>query len=203
MKVPISWINQYLFCPYAFYLQHVLGVEPQKDVALLIGSAVHAELERKYKEEGWEQVDIEDALHRAPIENREFRYREFAVSTYLQKFEISGRIDEVRINPDRISIIEDKPGNRVYDGSKYQVMGYAFAFKRIYTPDLPIYVMVRNRDTQEVMWQKMFEDYDEQEVFRLIMEIYNVLSGNIIPDAKPSPKKCERCAVGYICNKKQ
>ena len=202
MKIRISWINQYLFCPYGFYLQHVLGLEPIKTKSLSIGARVHAELKRKYEEEGWENVNIWEALQRAKEKGEIFKYRERWVDANFEKWDLVGKVDELWIYPDRVEIIEDKPGNHAYDGSKYQVMGYALAFKSFYNISLPIKIAVRNRDTMELLWHEEFDEIKEKDIVRVIEEMYQILDRKIIPEAIPSPNKCEHCGFRDFCDRR-
>ncbi len=202
MRIRISWINQYMFCPYGFYLEHVLGLKPIKTQYLVTGTKIHAELQKKYLEEGWEVVDIKEALYRSQKNREIFKYRELQINASFPRWELTGKMDELWIYPDQVLIIEDKPGNQAYDGGKYQVMGYALALKHVYHPSIPIQIAVRNRDTQEIMWNEEFDQSREKDVSGILDEIYLVLSGEKIPAAKPSPKKCEHCGFREFCNRK-
>ncbi len=202
MKIKISWLNQYLFCPYSFYLQYVLGIQPIKTQSLRIGAQVHEELNRRYREEGWEEVDIWEALQRAREKGETFKYREMGIDANFGRWNLVGKMDELWIYPDRIEIIEDKPGNHAYDGGKYQVMGYALAFKHFYNPPLPIRIAVRNRDTLQILWYEEFDKAKERDVKNVIKEMYRVLKGELIPEARASPNKCQHCGFRDFCDRR-
>ena len=202
MRIRISGINQYMFCPYSFYLEYVLGLKPIKTRSLAIGAKVHAELHNKYLEEEWEVVDVWEALQRARENKETFKYREFQINASFAEWDLVGKMDELWIYPDRILIIEDKPGNQAYDGSKYQVMGYALAFKHIYNPQMPIEIAVRNRDTLQILWDEEFNETKERDVVQVIEEMYRVLNHEKIPEAKSSPNKCEHCGFRDFCDKR-
>ena len=202
-RILVSWINQYMFCPYAFYLGHVLGVRPIKSANVAMGARIHAELQRKYLEEGWEIVEVEEALERAQKNKETFKYRELPIEAIFSQWTLKGKMDELWIYPDKVLIIEDKPGERAYDGGIYQVMGYALAFKQVYHPSAPIKIAVRNRDSQDIMWDDEFDKSKESGVINVINDIYLVLSGEKIPQARPGSKKCEHCGFRDFCDKKQ
>ena len=116
---PISWLNTQGYCEYSLYLEHCQGIitAPTKEMAE--GTKGHAILEEKFKENA-EPSSFEDAFELSKEE--EILSREmFVIDT---ENGIRGYIDEIRMSPDRIIIIDDKPGNRAYPSTINQVLAY-------------------------------------------------------------------------------
>ena len=194
-----SWIQTYFYCPYQLYLYRVKGIELPPTKEMEMGANAHAVKEIIHYMNVEEEVSIEDALFLSKMENKGFVFREFAFKTKFEKYQLSCKIDELAIYPDRVEIIDDKPGDRVYKGEIMQVLGYALAFREKFKPDREIRTIVRGRDTGEILYVKTFASEDEEEIKRTLYDIYLLLKDVVIPSIEPSLNKCERCRYREFC----
>ena len=71
-------------------------------------------------------------------------------------FRLVRKIDAVEIGPEGIVISDDKPLDYPYLSVKSQVAAYATAFKDRYRPPLDIYMIVKNRDKGNIIWEDIF-----------------------------------------------
>jgi hypothetical protein len=75
-------------------------------------------------------------------------------------YSIIGRLDEIRFEPERVVILDDKPRPKrgdVYYGDRNQVVAYCIAFKDMMSlvGDVrPIYAAVRDRSSEDIMWEE-------------------------------------------------
>jgi len=197
--IGISWIHSYLYCPYQLYLDRVKKVEVEPTAEMVAGAQRHLELKIIHEEVAEEIMSVEEAMEKAPVENVTYVFREVDIRGVLPFAVLLGYIDELHIAPDRILILDDKPGNFPYISSKYQVWGYALAFKLRYNPQTPIYGVLRNRDTLTVMWTEKFTDAREKEITELLREISDVLEGRTPARKTKNKNKCRSCRYRKVC----
>ncbi|MBU5689684.1 MAG: Dna2/Cas4 domain-containing protein [Candidatus Aenigmatarchaeota archaeon] len=196
---PISWLGAKDFCEYQLYLEKFVGVEVEKTYEMILGSEVHARLEEEHLEKATEKMTILEAIEDSERTGRILTAREVSIKSL--KNGIYGRIDEVTIMPDRIVIIDDKPGDKVYLGHKKQVWGYCIGFMDQFNVNKKIICSVRNRDTKEFLWVDDF-DKDAMEIIRKdIQSIHDLI--NELRDAVPSDNvnKCMKCRFRNVCDK--
>ncbi len=199
--IGISWIQSYMYCPYQFYLSHVEKVRVPKTKDMVMGSIIHKQLQIEHEKMAEEVLSIEEAMVRAPLENVTFVFREVKINALLCYAYLNGYIDEVQVAPDRIFIIDDKPGNAAYVANKYQVWGYAITFSKKYAPKVPIYGALRNRDTQKIIWSDRFTDRIENEIASILKTMADIKERRVIPDKTDNINKCRSCRFRPICEK--
>jgi len=166
------------------------------------GFEIHNEKFQQFKDQtkDLEDVNIVNAIKRAIKKQERFAGREvFLVSS---TFRLIGVVDLVEIGPEGIVIIDDKPVEYPYLSVKSQLIAYAIAFKDRYRPPLDIYMIVKNRDKGDIIWEDVFS----QEWFDFIIEKINRLHelalGKREFEPTANPKKCLSCSYRNICDKK-
>ena len=180
---PISWLNTQGYCEYSLYLEYCQGVSTAPTREMLEGTEGHSRLEEKFKETA-EPSTFEDAFELSKEE--EILSREmFVIDT---ENGIRGFIDEVRMTPDKIIIIDDKPGNRAYPSTINQVRAYCLAFKNMMGNDnRKIIAALRQRGTDNIFWSEEFNESNEQNIRYTINFLHITYSG-----AKNSMKAMNR-----------
>ena len=173
-----------------------------KTEKMIKGSKIHNEKFQEFEEKtkDLEDVDIVNAIKRSIEKQERFAGREvFIVSP---TFRLVGKIDAIEIGPEGIIITDDKPVEYPYLSIKSQVAAYAVAFKDRYRPPLDIYMIVKNRDKGDIIWEDIFS----QEWFDFILEKINRLHDLALGKREFEPtanyKKCLRCSYKNICDKK-
>ena len=129
----ISWLYAQDYCEYQLYLDQVKGVAVDDTPAMVEGSAEHQRLEDEFLAKAEAEYTFEEAVEeskRTPISSRELYVEDRSLG-------IRGYIDELVLNPDGFTVIDDKPvgkTGKVYPSSKHQVYGYCIALKSMLGP---------------------------------------------------------------------
>jgi CRISPR-associated exonuclease Cas4 len=195
---PISWLNKQAYCEYQIYLENVKGIKIKPTQAMVTGKDEHEALYNKFAETAVpatvDQMLAESKT--AKIYSRELRVVDL-------EHGIFGYIDEVRLAPDSFTIIDDKPGNRVFVSSIHQVYGYCLAFRTVLQPEdnRSIVAALRERGTENIHWQNPFDNTAREEVISVIEHIHSLLAGKREFQPADNPNKCRRCRFNAICDK--
>ena len=116
---------------------------------------------------------------------------------------IRGFIDEVRMTPDKIIIIDDKPGNRAYPSTINQVRAYCLAFKNMIGNDnRTIIAALRQRGTDNIFWSEEFNESNEQNIRYTINFLHRLIEDKRDPIPTKNPNKCRKCRFQSYCEEK-
>ena len=195
---PISWLNTQGYCEYSLYLEYCEGISTAPTQEMKEGTEGHAVLEEKFKETA-EPSSFEDAFELS--KEKAILSREMFVID--SENGIRGYIDEVRMTPDSIIIIDDKPGNRAYRSTVNQVFAYCLAFKAMMGSDnRQIIAALRQRGTDNVFWHDKFNENNEKSIKYEINKLHRLIDNK--RDAMPTknPNKCKKCRFQSYCEEK-
>ena len=116
---------------------------------------------------------------------------------------IRGFIDEIRMSPDRIIIIDDKPGNRAYPSTINQVRAYCLAFKNMIGDDnRQIIAALRERGTDNIFWYEEFNESNEKSIRYQINLLHRLIDDQRAPIPTKNPNKCRKCRFQSYCEEK-
>ena len=199
----ISWLYAQDYCEYQLYLDQVKGVEVDDTPAMVEGSVEHQRLEEEFLAKAEAEYTFEEAVEesrKAPISSRELYVEDRSLG-------IRGYIDELVLNPDGFTVIDDKPVGRtgkVYPSSKHQVYGYCMALKHMLGPDeqRPITAAVRARGSDRIVWSEAFDTKAEKKVQRLIKRVHGLIDGDIPFKSATQAYKCRPCRFFDVCDKR-
>ncbi|MEM2918856.1 MAG: CRISPR-associated protein Cas4 [Candidatus Altiarchaeota archaeon] len=194
-KIPIHLLNTFAYCEYQIYLEKVKGIEVEPTIEMQKGKETHSFLEEEHLKKAELELTVDQAIKKAILDNVKIIGREIPVSGE----HIYGLIDEAHFMPYKILIIDDKPGNFPYFSSKLQLWGYCLAFQQQYKVSLPIFACLRNRDTQQLIWDEKFSDEQKDIVINSINRIFGILNGNIKPIPAKKESKCKKCRFKQFC----
>ncbi|MCX8179170.1 MAG: Dna2/Cas4 domain-containing protein [Candidatus Aenigmarchaeota archaeon] len=196
---PVSWLSSRDFCEYQLYLEKIKNVRVEKTIEMVMGSEIHKKLEEEFLLKVTEKMSIWDSLEISKKEYRNFLVRELEVVS--KRYGIYGKIDEVQIFPDKILIIDDKPGKKVYNGVKKQVWGYALCFIDQFNPDRDVFTAVRSTDDGEFSWKEKFDENSADLVLNDILEIHDLIKEVRVPKSTLNLNKCGRCRFREVCDR--
>ena len=199
----ISWLYAQDYCEYQLYLDQVKGIEVDDTPAMVEGSAEHQRLEDEFLAKAETEYTFEEAVEESrqtPISSRELYVEDRSLG-------IRGYIDELTLNPDGFTVIDDKPVGRtgkVYPSSKHQVYGYCMALKQMLGPDeqRPITAAVRARGSDRIVWSEAFDTKAEKKVQRLIKRVHGLIYGDIPFKSATQSYKCRPCRFFDVCDKR-
>ncbi|OGI12279.1 hypothetical protein A3K64_03065 [Candidatus Micrarchaeota archaeon RBG_16_36_9] len=165
------------------------------------GSKAHQQKFDHFEEEtkGFEDVDIVTAIKRAVERQETFVGREIFVIS--PTFRIKGVIDSIEIRPEGILISDDKPIDYPYISAKSQVVAYATAFKDRYRPPLDIFMMIKNRDNGNIVWEEVFSQEWLEFALEKINRMNELALGKREFEPTKNPKKCLSCSYRSMCDK--
>lgn len=195
-RIPISWLHSYGYCEYQIYLEHVRGIEAGETPEMREGREVHAAMDEAHKAAAEVELGIDEAMVRSQKEQLVLSSREVQV----RGEQLTGIIDEVVFFPDRLMIVDDKPGDIAWPGSKMQAWGYCLAFEQQWEPSLPIVAGIRNRETGYEVWAEPFTRRHRQAVAKAVSRIRQILDGEAIPRGTGNPRKCRACRFRDWCD---
>lgn len=195
---PISWLNTQGYCEYSLYLEYFKGVTTGPTREMTEGTRGHAELEAKFKETA-QPATFDDAYELS--KEKEILSREMFVMD--SKDGIRGFIDEIWMTPDRIVIIDDKPGNRAYPSTIHQVLAYCLAFKNMVSDEKrTIVAALRQRGTDNIFWSEEFDEKNEERIRFLINRMHGLFEGQKPFIPTKNPNKCKKCRFQSYCEVK-
>jgi len=197
--IGISWLNTYMYCPYQLYLWRVKKIKVPKTAEMTAGTERHEILQLNHEASVEEELSIEDALISSKLERKAYRFREVHVLAKLGRYQIAGYIDELIIYPERVDIIDDKPGKNAYMGEKMQVYGYALAFREMHGIHRKIRAIIRNRDSGEILFTEYFGGENEKLLQNTLYDVYLLLKDLKHDFPAPNPAKCARCRYREVC----
>jgi len=199
----ISWLYAQDYCEYPLYMDQVKGVSVDDTPAMVEGSAEHQRLEYEFLVKAEVEYTFDEAVAESKwtsISSRELYVEDRSLG-------IRGYIDELTLNPDGFTVIDDKPVGRtgkVYPSSKYQVYGYCMVLKHLLGPDeqRPITAAVRARGSERIVWSEAFDTKAEKKVERLIKRVHGLIDGNIPFKSATQTYKCRPCRFFDVCDKR-
>jgi CRISPR/Cas system-associated exonuclease Cas4 (RecB family) len=199
----ISWLYAQDYCEYQLYLDQVQGITVDDTPAMAEGSAEHQRLEDEFLAKAEAEYTFEEAVEESkqtPKSSRELYVEDKSLG-------IRGYIDELVLNPDGFTVIDDKPVGRtgkVYPSSKHQVYGYCAALKSMLGVGerRPIIAAVRARGSDQIVWSETFDDKAEKKVQQLIKRIQGLIDGNLQFKSATQAYKCRPCRFFDVCDKR-
>ena len=195
---PISWLNTQGYCEYSLYLEYYQGIKTMPTKEMTQGTEEHAHLEAKFKETAQES-SFEDAFELSKEE--EIVSREMFVIDAEDG--IRGFIDEIRMTPDRIIIIDDKPGTTAFPSTINQVRAYCLAFKNMIGDDnRQIIGALRQRGTDNIFWHEEFNEKNEENIRYTINFLHRLIDDKRDPIPTKNPNKCRKCRFQSYCEEK-
>lgn len=201
-KIPISMLHTQAYCEYQIFLDAVKGIEVGRSAAMIEGSLDHAVLDEEHAAKATVAMSLEEALTASAKKKVICIMRDITV---MNKY-LKGKIDEIHIGPNFITIIDDKPikDGRVWPPDKKQVWGYCWAYSDQYKPDRPLYGAVRDRraaDAQDFAWQEPFTEAERLAAEETSIRILDILKGTREAVPTKKPQKCRPCRFKEACDK--
>jgi CRISPR-associated exonuclease Cas4 len=193
--IPVHWLHTHAYCEYQLFLEKAVGIETPPTPEMLSGSGQHEFLDTEHKKKAKIELTTGEAVEKARIEGVSLVTRD----AFVKGTALFGRIDEIVFEPNRIVIIDDKPGSRPYFSNKIQVWGYCKAFREMYHPELPLFGALRQEDKGKIVWLEWFREDQASLVDAMVRRIQSVLSGREKPQTNASSRRCQPCRFKDHC----
>jgi CRISPR-associated protein Cas4 len=189
--VSASLLGAHTWCEYQVYLEKVCGQKRKRTQKMKTGSEHHENLFEDFLEEA-EEIEFEEFLEKGGI-TRELKL-------FSPHIDFVGVIDELRILPDKIVVIDDKTNPKPYLGVKYQLWSYGLLVKEAIDPNKPVMLAIRDLKTGRVTWKEEFTEEHRQRVLEKIQRVKDVIEGKVDPIPTDKPFKCSYCT--FDCDKR-
>jgi len=197
--IPVSWLGTLHYCPYQLYLREVLGMRPAPSPAMTAGLKRHQQLEATHLAEATEELTVEEALYRSVAEKTAFTFRELMLTSDTHK--LRGLADEITFFPDNVVVVDDKPAVRVWPADIAQTRGYCLALQDAYSPDRPLFAVVRNRDSGVEVWRGEFDVKAREAAVNDVDRLWGMLRGEFPWEDGASSSKCRACRYRQWCER--
>ena len=198
LAFPIHWLDSHGYCEYQIFLQHIKGIQVEPTTAMVEGAKEHQRLEDEFlvKAVPGDFDKVLDTSRTIPIVSRELKVQSGAHGIY-------GSIDEVQFTPSAITVIDDKPGTRMYESYKRQIYGYCLALKeRIFAGDgRPIIAAIRERGTGNIHWDHQFDTDAETQIINIVNRVHMQLARKLSFRSNLMPNKCRACKFNGVCDR--
>jgi predicted RecB family nuclease len=162
---------------------------------MLAGAYQHDYLDAEHERKAEVELTVGEAATKAQVEGVSLVSRDI----YVQGNILYGRIDEVVFEPNRIVIVDDKPGAQPYFTNKVQVWGYCQAFREMYEPSLPLFGALRQEDNRNIVWLEEFLEDHTKLVSITVDRIRAILGGTQSPEPTGNSRKCQPCRFRESC----
>ncbi len=191
-----SWFQEASFCEQKLYLSKVKKLPLIETKAMIEGATIH---EGKYEDFvktaepiTWEEFFKSEAL----VTTREVELQHVANDTVLL-----GRIDELSCDKEGIYVVDDKPNDYAYIGTRKQIWAYCHLlennFKGFITK--PIYAVLKNRDDGSIIWKEKYTGTHKEQLLLAMLRLRDVLMEKRKPEPTKNPNKCAVCQFNKVC----
>jgi len=198
---PIHWTNIQVYCEYQIYLEYFRGVDVGLTEKMVEGRRQHDKKLEEFKESPF-LVHFESRKEMIEESKEDFIIaREFRVLS--RKYGIMGRIDELDLEPDRFTVYDDKRMQVVFPSHKNQVFAYCLALSDILGDDKrPIYGVVRNTETQRVLWEAEFDNVAKAKTIDNVKRLHDLIENRLEWGNCDNPNKCKKCRFNKVCERR-
>jgi len=197
-RIPARWLRSFAYCEYQVYLEHCRGARPLPEAETAQSRAARISLDRVYDQAAKLEMDVDQAMARAGEEGVVVSAREVAV----EGLDVKGCIDEIVFMPDRVLVVDDRPGDMAWPGSRMQAWGYCLAFEEQYHPLQLVMAGIRSQETGFEIWAHTFTPAHREEVHRAVSRIRQLVDGEAIPVGTRNRRKCQACRLSPACDVK-
>ncbi len=178
--IPISFLNDFIFCPRSIYFHQVhgsLGQEMLHENAQTAGRAAH------------------EAIDEGRYSTRKNVL--MGMEIYCEKYNICGKLDIFDIDQKKLTERKNHIV-KIYDGYVFQVYAqyYALVEMGYEVRNIVIHDMTHNNNYPIALPE---DDPEMQEKFEILIEKINDFNLSRT-DFQPNKEKCKRCIYSHLCD---
>ena len=184
-----------------YFFKHKFPVETE--LKLVTGKQVHSHLYNTHAHQSTCVDTFSQALDKTAQDNIVRTVREFRVSKETDRYILIGRIDEIRITPTQIFVIDDKNIDTLtgYDKIKYtdQLQIYSALLFDEYLPWFDVIFQLRQAVTKQIFFSDLFIPqtvYDWEHTIGLILDYWE---GELVLQKTIDKKICNQCLFQRNC----
>ena len=191
-----SWFQQASFCEQKLYLSKVKKLPLVQTQAMAEGTEIHGQKYEDFVKSAapttWEDFFRSDEL----VTSREVELQHANNNVVLL-----GRIDELACDKDGIYVIDDKPSDYAYIGTRKQIWAYCYLLENNFKNLIqkPIYAVLKNRDDGTVVWKEKFSGAQREQLVLSMSRLRDVLAEKRKPEPTKNPNKCKVCQYNQAC----
>lgn len=186
MKLRVSDIKQFIYCPRVVYYQYVLPVDRKITRKMEYGREEHLELDRLEKRRKLKRYGLAEGE------------RKFHTHLYSPRLELEGKLDMHIVTPSGLFPVEFKhTASRVSLNHKYQLTAYAMLLEEHYNTSVRhgfVYLHLRG-EVVIVDITPAMRLYVRQIIERINRMIYD----QVMPEATRGKNRCTDCEYRRFC----
>ena len=187
VKIPISLVRQYLFCPRIPYYTFILGIKPSIPLWVKQGTDFHNNEVRLFKRRVLNKFGIND-----PNVNYELSLESKTLKLY-------GVCDLALIDKNNGAIVEFKLDKRsLHRGAYIQLAAYSIALEEMYgvTVNTSFFVVgTRCKSIPIKIDQKL-----RNQLFETVEKMQKILDYGLLPHSSANEVQCGQCEFITRCN---
>jgi len=189
--IKASWLGSMDYCEYKWYLENVMGVPLPVTKAMTVGTNKHAKKEAEFLE-----VATPTTMQEFLKSTKYTITKEITLSKEFDDFILIGKLDELAIDAQNVYVIDDKPRAYPWPGVKLQLYAYCVLFEENFKGlNKKIIAVLRNRDTNDEVWNNKFTDTERSKTFEVLNRIKSLFEQKVEPIPSTNPRKCQACVL--------
>jgi hypothetical protein len=183
------------------------GVQTSDEIIIhkmINGKKRHSELYNYHYQQANSVDSFDSALSKTLFDNKTRIFREFRVVKETDRYILSGRIDEIRIESNRIVIVDDNDIDsldphleQVY---QHQVLIYSQLLFDQFFPFLDIIFEIRKAGSDKIFLSRNFSQFSDIGFDHVIDSIIEYWEGERVLKKTDDKEKCSNCRFRSICS---
>ena len=123
--------------------------------------------------------------------------REFYLKS--ETFGLRGRIDELRLFPEKAVVVDFKPKERAFASDIVQLNAYALAFSDAFNWRQQIFTAVKSTFSGETVFLEKFGEKEKEQTVEAVEKLKLQLDGEIEFAPTNNPRHCAACKFKFVC----
>src|SRR3989338_7914096 len=191
-----SWFQQASFCEQKLYLGKVEKMPLVETKEMAQGSEIHkskyGDFVRTVEPITWEEFFASEQLVSS---------REVELSHVTKDIVLLGRIDELSSDKDGVYVVDDKPSDYAYIGTRKQIWAYCYLLENSFKDLIqkPVYAVLKNRDDGSIVWKEQYSGAHKEQFLLAMLRLRDVVAEKRKPEPTKNPNKCAVCHFNKVC----
>jgi hypothetical protein len=164
---------------------------------MINGKKKHSELYNDHYQQANSVDSFDSALSKTLFDNKTRIFREFRVVKETDQYILSGRIDEIRIESNRIVIVDDKDIDSLNPFLEqlyqHQVQIYSQLLFDQFFPSLEIIFEIRKAGSDKIFLSEIFSQLSDTRFDQVINSIIEYWEGERVLKKTNDKEKCLSC----------
>ena len=206
LVIYVTELTSFMFCELSYYFmkQKIPSKDSDINYRLLKGKITHSQLYNEHYNNSTGLETFDSALIKTLHDDRVRILRELRVSLDRPAYQLIGRIDEVRFEPTRIVIVDDKDTDHIsplmLEKYRLQLELYCYLLFEEYFPFFQIHYELRQANTEKTFLTGVFRPLTKYFWDSAIVRLIDFWSGELTLVKTTHPFTCSECLFHHsVC----